>query len=169
MERDRYALHPVFRALAWVLGPLMILAGLSVPLFLVVTLRERGWEGIWEFVAYAVLMLLGIPFGRILIAAARSGVDPMVGVFRTMVPAARGPRDPAALTPGSRVFAWIAGPFMIVMGCVVPIEVVLSLRGQGWMAWGAGLYYIASMLIFLPLGILFIRAARKGRDPTALL
>lgn len=167
MERDRYALHPVFRALAWVLGPLMILAGLAVPLFLVVTLRERGWQGMWEFVAYAVLMLLGVPFGMVMIAAARSGIDPMVGVFRTMLPTALGRPDPAALTPGFRLFAWIAGPCMVVIGCAGPIALVLSLRGASWMEWAAGLCYMATMLILAPLGILFIRAARRGRDPTA--
>jgi hypothetical protein len=169
MRRDATAIRPVSRALAWVLGPLLILSGVAMPLLMLMMFLERGWEEIRELFPLGILMILCVPFGMVMIAAARSGVDPMAGVFRTMIPAALGQGDPAALTPGFRLFAWIAGPCMVVLGCVGPAAVVLSLRGEGWMEWAAGLYYVASMLVLVPLGVLFIRAARRGRDPTSLL
>jgi len=169
MHRDPDAISPVSRALAWVLGPLMILAGVAMPLLMLMVFRERGWEAIRESFPRGIFMILGVPFGLAVIAAARSGVDPMVGVFRTLIPVAVGLRDPAALTPGLRRFAWIAGPCMVVLGCVGPVAVVLSPRGEGWGEWAAGLYYIASMLTLALFGVLFVRAARRGRDPSALL
>jgi hypothetical protein len=167
MRRDPAVIRPVFRALAWVLGPMLILAGVALPLLMLMMFMERGWEEIRELFPLGILMILCVPFGMVMIGAARSGADPTAGVFQVLIPTALGRGDPAALTPGLRLFARIAGPCMVVLGCAGPIAIVLSLRGAGWMDWAAGLYYIASLLILASFGVLFIRAARRGRGLTA--
>ncbi|HEU4454717.1 MAG TPA: hypothetical protein VFR81_16735 [Longimicrobium sp.] len=74
--RQGPAIRPVFRVLAWILGPPMMLAGVLGPAALAWSLVRSGGEDWMEMVVIACVMAAGIPYGFRFLQAARTGRDP---------------------------------------------------------------------------------------------
>jgi len=72
--------HPMFRALAWVLGPLLVTAGVLLVILDLRGVNAHGWP-IWSHRLHTALWLgLGnLALGWLLLRAARTGVDPTDG------------------------------------------------------------------------------------------
>ncbi len=79
MRRDPAAIRPFFRALAWILGPLMILAGVIGPAAIAWTVIRSGGENWMEMTIVACAAAVGVPYGFRFFQAARTGRDPYAG------------------------------------------------------------------------------------------
>lgn len=69
--------HPVFRAVAWVLGPLLVAGGVLLIISDLRGVNAHGWP-VWSQRVHTALWLgLGnCALGWLLLSAARTGVDP---------------------------------------------------------------------------------------------
>jgi hypothetical protein len=69
--------RPVFRAVAWVLGPLLVVAGVLLVILDLRGVNAHGWP-LWSQRVHTALWLgLGnLALGWLLLRAARTGVDP---------------------------------------------------------------------------------------------
>ena len=69
--------RPLFRAFAWVLGPLLVAAGMLMVILDLRGVNARGWP-VWSQRVHTALWLgLGnVALGWLLLRAARTGVDP---------------------------------------------------------------------------------------------
>jgi len=79
MRRDPAAIRPVFRALAWVLGPFMVLGSIIGPIAIVWSLVRNGGEDWMEWLVVALFMASCVPLGFRIFQAARTGRDPFAG------------------------------------------------------------------------------------------
>ena len=69
--------RPVFRALAWVLGPLLLAAGALMMLLDIVGEKAAGWPGWSRHVHIGLWLGLGnFILGWLVLLAARTGRDP---------------------------------------------------------------------------------------------
>lgn len=78
MSKPRGTVSLPFRIVGYVLGPVMVLAGVGVPVALLWSLVQEGGKGAPELWWMAVVMLGGIPLGLNVLRAARTGRDPYV-------------------------------------------------------------------------------------------
>jgi hypothetical protein len=79
MRRDPAAIRPVFRVLAWVLGPLMMIAGVIGPAAIAWTVIRSGGESWMEMTIIACAAAVGVPYGFWFLRAARTGRGPYLG------------------------------------------------------------------------------------------
>jgi hypothetical protein len=79
MRRDPAAIRPVFRPLAWVLGPFMILGSVIAPVAIAWSLVWNGGEDWIGWMVVAVFMASCTPLGFRIFQAARTGRDPFAG------------------------------------------------------------------------------------------
>jgi hypothetical protein len=69
--------RPLFRAFAWVLGPLLVAAGMLMAILDLHGVNARGWPAWSQRVHTALWLGLGnVALGWLLLRAARTGVDP---------------------------------------------------------------------------------------------
>ena len=69
--------RPVFRAVAWILGPLLVAAGLLLVFLDLRGVNAHGWPHWSQRLHTALWLGLGnIALGWLLLRAARTGVDP---------------------------------------------------------------------------------------------
>ena len=81
-RRGGARISPVFRALAAVLGPLMIVSGSAMSALSIYMLFAEGW-GTWlELYSMFALSALSVPFGFLLLLVARRGRDPLTPAGR---------------------------------------------------------------------------------------